>query len=278
MLKIDRSNTTEFACSLKTNDSATDAAKEFTLDKRKISNANDVNLAVLDVYYSGLSFQTGGQKWKNTLEVNEVLGWLSDRIYSYFNFEPNTDNTQGNFDEFHKSLCDGYQAKLNACRHETGYPNITYGNAQKIINMVFKYLACYSDYDKYADLFSYCHIPLDRRILCAINDVFLLHTNPRLESSIHLNKKGDLQYDVHYVDAHTKTPWSGLNYSQYIDIVNIYRSAMTGHINNHCWLSVDFHYWSQVPLPISGKPKKYKYQVSTIPITKSARHISQFYM
>lgn len=241
MWKIDRSITAVFASSLKTNGAAKKtAAKVYTLDMRKISKANDVTLAVLDVYYSRISFQTGVQPSKNTIGVNEVLGWLADRIYEYFNFTPNTPNTQRDFDEFHESLCDGYMTKLNACRCATGYPDITYGNAQKMINMVFKYLACYEDYNKYADLFSYCHIPIDEDILVKLNTIFYV---PNINI-----------YRYHYKGL----PWTSFTKPIYKDLVNDYRAAMGGIIGAHPWLGIDFWYWNTTPpyasLPAAGTP------------------------
>ena len=43
--------------------------------------------------------------------------------------------------------------------------NFDKDNCQKMVNMLFKYLTCFGDYDEFADLFSYCHIPIDRNIL-----------------------------------------------------------------------------------------------------------------
>jgi hypothetical protein len=37
-----------------------------------------------------------------------------------------------------------------------------YGQAQKVVNMAFKYLYCCEGSDKYRDKFEYCHMPLDQ--------------------------------------------------------------------------------------------------------------------
>ena len=62
------------------------------------------------------------------------------------------------FDVFHGELCEN----LKECFREKE-TNITYGQAQKIINMAFKYLYCL--YYKYGELkeeqFADCHMPLD---------------------------------------------------------------------------------------------------------------------
>lgn len=41
-----------------------------------------------------------------------------------------------------------------------GY-TVTYGQAQKVINMTFKYLYCLDDKKQYKDIFEKCHMPLD---------------------------------------------------------------------------------------------------------------------
>ena len=42
---------------------------------------------------------------------------------------------------------------------------ITYGQAQKIVNMAFKYLCCLSGAENYGEQFSKCHMPLDSIML-----------------------------------------------------------------------------------------------------------------
>lgn len=72
-----------------------------------------------------------------------------------------------------------------------GLKSATYGNAQKMINILFKYLTCFDDYPKYADLFSYCHMPIDGYIARALNGNGVLVP---------------------------LTPWNKLTYPQYIDL------------------------------------------------------------
>ena len=60
------------------------------------------------------------------------------------------------FDVFHGKLC----KKLKECflEEET---NITYGQAQKIVNMAFKYLYCCKHDSAMEERFKACHMPLD---------------------------------------------------------------------------------------------------------------------
>ena len=68
---------------------------------------------------------------------------------------------QEDFDELHTKLCRFCTEQFK----EYDY-SITYGQAQKIINMAFKYLYCCNDAEKYEEtVFSHCHMPLDSFIL-----------------------------------------------------------------------------------------------------------------
>ncbi len=70
-------------------------------------------------------------------------------------------NTQTKFDELHKVAC--YDL-ISAFRGQT----FTVGQAQKWINMTFKYLHLL-DYPKVQNVYEYCHIPIDNYILNITN-------------------------------------------------------------------------------------------------------------
>ena len=68
---------------------------------------------------------------------------------------------QKDFDEIHEKLCQFCTEQFKKYDY-----SITYGQAQKIINMAFKYLYCCNDAEKYEEtVFSHCHMPLDSFIL-----------------------------------------------------------------------------------------------------------------
>lgn len=60
------------------------------------------------------------------------------------------------FKESHKRLCNAW---INS--FEDGSSLGTYGKAQKIVNMTFKYLYCCTNIDNFENHFKYCHMPLD---------------------------------------------------------------------------------------------------------------------
>lgn len=86
-----------------------------------------------------------------------VLYPLCEKILHYF-FEDPTPSSQAAFDKYHDELCvmflDGFR--------EAGYTH-TYGNAQKFINILFKYLSCFEDAELHFEKkFKYCHMAIDR--------------------------------------------------------------------------------------------------------------------
>ena len=153
-----------------------------------------------------------------------VLFHIAKRVYEYFNNEPNTPNTQANFDAFHDDLCKDFLDRMNALRKGFGFPDLTYGMAQKYVNMLFKYLACFSNYPSYADLFSYCHIPIDRRILGAFKSLGV----PNVKNGQYKGKN-----------------WSELSVADYHVLLDEYRKVLAPLMQNHPWLAFDFVGWTR---------------------------------
>lgn len=61
------------------------------------------------------------------------------------------------FDIWHEKMCDLFLQRLEA----EGYKTATYGQAQKVINMAFKYLYCLDGAEASNKVFDLCHMPLD---------------------------------------------------------------------------------------------------------------------
>ena len=77
---------------------------------------------------------------------------LAERIQKYF-------ANKSKFD--HKSWCEHF---IDEMKKVYGY-NCRYGQAQKVVNMSFKYLFCCDDSEKYKEKFYPCHMPLDKYTL-----------------------------------------------------------------------------------------------------------------
>ena len=88
---------------------------------------------------------------------DNALKCIIEKLEDYFH-EEKAPLTEEEFDKIHDELC------LLWCKEfkspEDGKLG-TYGKAQKIVNMSFKYLYCREDDENYRNHFKYCHMPLD---------------------------------------------------------------------------------------------------------------------
>ena len=132
-----------------------------SLPSMSLAGGHDIMFAAKELYLSGTPFQNRGGGRQSRMNdpdaLESVLYPLCEKILGYF-FDSPTPSSQAAFDEFHDELCamflDGFR--------KAGYTH-TYGNAQKFINILFKYLSCYEDAELYfEEKFKYCHMALDR--------------------------------------------------------------------------------------------------------------------
>ena len=103
-------------------------------------------------------------------------------------------NGEADFLAFHSAACDNILALL-----EQRYERVTYGKAQKAVNMIFKYLYCFDGAEQAEERFAHCHMPLDSKIL----DWYRAN-----------------------VDVNQATPWSKLDKAEYAVI----QDKIAGHI------------------------------------------------
>ncbi len=91
-------------------------------------------------------------------EKEEIFSYITDQFVDYFS-KP-VKNKEG-FEGWHNNLCE------EICRRFSALPDIElkYGKAQKLINITFKHLYCFSDSNIKEDYFKYCHIPVDNNII-----------------------------------------------------------------------------------------------------------------
>ena len=73
-----------------------------------------------------------------------------------------TINTTKAFDDFAKSCCNSI---VNIFHDKYGIEDYTYGNAQKWLNMTFKYMLSADNMDYDLKVFEVCHIPIDSIIM-----------------------------------------------------------------------------------------------------------------
>lgn len=233
--------------------------KGFDFGGKKISNEGDIRKAVNFIYcektvlyrkrdknYSDKRSLRGNNA--AILKLDALLGDLAKKIHNYFNMPGNVANNQFNFDNFHHDICHRFLDELNVIRAMVGLKNrdrARYGNAQKMINILFKYLSCFDDYRNYEDLFSYCHMPIDGYIVRALNANEI--------------KASQLQ-------------WNRLTYTQYINLQTDIRKNLPRDPNMTI-LEAEFILW-----PIAAKGRSCRGVLSQVTSGIQAPNIPTFYM
>ncbi|MGN1143457.1 MAG: hypothetical protein ACI4SU_02750, partial [Anaerovoracaceae bacterium] len=109
--------------------------------------------AVLQAYNDAKRTMHGIDSARREKAKNNIIKEMVD----YFSMEKSgpPENAES-FDKIHQSIC------LAWTKEFSGSSLGTYGKAQKIINMAFKYLYCYAYVDESLKVyFRFCHMPLD---------------------------------------------------------------------------------------------------------------------
>ena len=147
--------------------------------QRSIAKYEDILYAAVHLYLAKTPFHYRGKYaqdyMKDEQRLHTVLAPLARRIWDYMKDTPLSRRA---FDAFQNSLCKLFLD----CLEDAGYAH-TYGNAQKMVNMLFKYLACFGDYPTYREHFLWCHMPIDTKILKWAKDTYAI---------------ADIQYSISY--------------------------------------------------------------------------------
>jgi hypothetical protein len=216
-----------------------------TFPYRSIRCFNDILFAATNLYAYGTPFanpMAGSQPHYLTADIPHleiILTPFVEKVWKYFNDEPNTPNTQANFDAFQEELCDDFGRII---ANDGRYVH-TYGNCQKMVNMLFKYLTCFSDYDEFADLFSYCHIPIDRNILESFRNNYGV-------ANITSNMK--YRYTNVTTGSVEEEPWSRISKDAYKSLLAAYRAALVSVKGNNSWLGLEYYIWRGASIPTTG--------------------------
>ena len=198
-----------------------------SLANRSIKSSEDINFAIISVFNSGVPFQTGKQKYKDHVSGG-YLKSISDKIDEYFNVRHKAGDTttKKEFDELHEELCQLFLDEAKKLGKAYAY-----GNAQKLINMTFKYLACFKDYPAFAALFDYCHAPIDSIILEQFKGVGV----PNILKDVLTHKYSYRGRDY---------PWTQLDKDAYLSLVEDYRNKIDSVDPNCSALCFDFYNWA----------------------------------
>lgn len=170
---------------------------------KSIVNRDDIMYAATNLYAYGTPFVNLGRSRQphygpsDIPHLTHILDPWVTRICNYF-MSPYP-RTQGDFNKIHSCLCHEF---LQIFITDGKYSH-TYGSAQKMTNVLFKYLSCFSDAVKYKDWFTYCHMALDR----------FTYNGYRLPFY-----RNVVYPSMHGCSASALTPWSQLAVKEYSNI------------------------------------------------------------
>ena len=214
---------------------------------RHLSNRDDVIRAVKNVYYhkNTLWAHARGGKGLNRAtrehpfieQVDEQLSLVGGQIFNYLNNPTLRTVSRANFDVFHKQLCLTFLSGINGIRARAGIPAMSYGQAQKLINLSFKYLTCYEDYMDYYEYFEQCHMVIDREVLKGLEGnglTLLFGTTPR--QIPHLDKGN---YRGH--------GWTEMNEGEYDELLGEYRNSidplLVDIFDDVSYMEIEYNLW-----------------------------------
>jgi hypothetical protein len=211
------------------------------LTERRISEYSDILSACQNIYNSGIIFPQGGvsAKRNGTPNIDEILSNVAEKIYNYLSDENNAEISCKCFDELHNAICTEFLDSLNNARQSVGYVELCYGSAQKFINMVFKYLSCYSDFSSYKDHFKWCHMPIDTVILKWLKDNYNITS---IKYYVYFNKKGKATLSAKYKN----NPWTKFSKNLYTDLLDVIREKVSidNRFSGKTILEAEFSIWS----------------------------------
>lgn len=224
------------------------------LEERSLSNEKDVIQAFFDIYYhpNTLWSRAGGAgkhklSGKQNFEAKKLLTDLGERIFVYIR----AGKKARNWDAFalkHEKWCNFFLNGINAIRSNQSLgpklPDMSYGQAQKLINLAFKYLVCYKDYEKYASKFEFCHLVIDNQVMKELDKperLVQLFDKAKI-ANIPCIKKGK-------VNGHT---WTKFDPDDYKKLVEGYRKAFDPILRQHkyfdvTYLEIEFNLWPALP-------------------------------
>ena len=128
-----------------------------SLEKGSLNSPKEqhsIDIAIKLAYGDAKRTMTGIAELKEEKET--AFKNLAQKFYEYFNSEAPSD--KNSFDTVHNKLCSTWSDAFS----KVSPTHIgTYGKAQKIVNMTFKYLYCCKDVCNFEKHFMFSHVPLD---------------------------------------------------------------------------------------------------------------------
>lgn len=111
----------------------------------------------------GSAYGTAKRTFKGVQKSDEVIKEFKNSVIGYFTSK-SFPQTQEEFNTKHEELCEDWIKILS--KNGNSGDNLSYGKAQKVVNMMFKYMYCYSYLNDFIkeipkNAFDYCHMTLD---------------------------------------------------------------------------------------------------------------------
>lgn len=210
----------------------------------------------------GLSLKSGKQPSKNNAAywnivqlkekiINDLNIYLANQVVTSIKRLNTPSLDQFLFDREHSGLCQnfimGFKKGINSINsaitsaisigvQPNGIPSnylkysqidpsqITYGKAQKIVNMTFKYLSLFDDANQFSNVFKYCHVAIDRYIIEEVNEQCKNFKIP--------------------LNAQQKA-WSNYDYNDYMNMLTLMRNiiSLPNHAGGKLLFFEEFDWW-----------------------------------
>lgn len=168
------------------------------------------NKAYMDLCRT-IKFKTEGGNIKAEYKA-KICDMLVNNYDVLINAVNSTDDKQTVFDKEHKRICE------EICSKYSEISEFTYGQAQKWLNMMLKYVLLI---EGDSVLKSCLHIPVDSYIMQAVGS-----DNPKLKYCLKLECVPKKDGTVGKYSESTSKPWSKWSYEEYIAFQNSIRTAI----------------------------------------------------
>ena len=133
--------------------------RNFWETETKGKEIDDVIMFAINKAYLDMQPRTIKGLGKVTDFKDCICEMLKNEFAEYF-YQTKKDEEE--FKLEHHRMCKNFLKYANEKLRQHGVEELSYGKAQKVVNMIFKYLYCTKEYgEEKKEYFSYCHMPLD---------------------------------------------------------------------------------------------------------------------
>lgn len=180
-------------------------------DPKDIILKKSAERAYLDLCRT-IKFKTENEDAKTTYKA-KICGMLVKEYEVLLNAVESSDDKQSAFNSEHKRICE------EIIKAYSEISKLTYGQAQKWLNMMLKYVLLVEGDSVLKD---YLHIPVDSYIMQTVGS-----DNPKLKHCLKLECVPKKDGTVGKYSESNSKPWSKWNYDEYIAFQNAVRTAVS---------------------------------------------------